>query len=199
MGKMVRIVLVIACIAGLSGTSLTALKNSLSVQIENQRDVFVRGPALEQILENVENDPVSSRYAMTIEDKEFVFYPGFRNGECVAVAFETVGPGGYGGDVKVMVGFNLENSTILGVAATEHSETPGIGSRALEVSYLSQYFGKPISENFALQNQGGNIEVLTGATFTSTAVSKAVQNAAQIVREHQQEIKETLEKNYETN
>jgi len=199
MGKMIKIVLVITCIAGFSGIGLTALSNSLSSQIESQVDIFVRGPALVQIMENMDNDPVNSRKEIALDEVTFVLYPGFKDGKCVAAAFESVGPGGYGGDVTLMVGFNLENSTILGIGVTDHSETPGIGTRALVVSYLSAYFGTPYSGTYALTSEGGSINALTGATFTSTAIVRAVEIAAQIIREHQQEIIETLENNHENN
>ncbi|RKY89519.1 electron transporter RnfG [candidate division KSB1 bacterium] len=199
MSKMVKIVLVIGVIGGLSGTSLTALKNSLNTRIEAQKDIYIRGPAIKEIMKNVENDPAATKKEMTFDGVKYVFYPGFKGGKCIAVAFESIGPGGFGGDIKLMVGFNFENSTILGVAATEHHETPGIGARALEFSYLSQYYGLPYKESFKLKKDGGKIDVLTGASYSSTAIVSAVENAAQLIRNHQKEIIETLEKSYESN
>ncbi len=50
-------------------------------------------------------------------------------GKVIAYCAESSDPNGFGGEVKVLVGFNL-NGAIRGVLVSENSETPGIGSRA---------------------------------------------------------------------
>ena len=50
-------------------------------------------------------------------------------GKIIAYCAEGSDPNGFGGEVKVLVGFNL-NGAIRGVLVSENSETPGIGSRA---------------------------------------------------------------------
>ena len=198
MPKMVKLVLVIGIISAVSGTSLTYLNSSLAGRIETQVDIFVRGPALEQIFTDVENNPVEDRQVITLDEIEYVFYPGFKDGKCVSAAFESVGAGGYGGDITMMVGIDFVNSTIFGLVGTASSETPGIGSLALEQSYLQTYYGQSIETNFNLKGNGGSIDAYTGATFSSTAISRAVEKAAELIRKHQQEIVETLERNHET-
>ncbi len=82
---------------------------------------------------------------------------------------------GFGGAVTVMVG--IDNSgKITGVKVTEHSETPGLGTKAMTADYLSQYKG--VSEAAAgYIKDDANIDAITGATITSNAVYCSVGEA----------------------
>ncbi len=82
---------------------------------------------------------------------------------------------GFGGAVKVMIGIDA-NGEITGVKVTEHSETPGLGTKAADPGYLKQYQG--VSEATAGHiNDDPNIDAVTGATITSNAVYGSVVEA----------------------
>ncbi len=85
-----------------------------------------------------------------------------------------VTPSGFGGELKLAVGVD-KAGTVTGVSIIQMSETSGLGANANRESFRSQYVGK--SGSVALRKQGGEIDALTGATVTSTAVTKGV-NAA---------------------
>lgn len=85
-----------------------------------------------------------------------------------------VTPSGFGGELKLAVGVDKAGS-VTGVSIIQMSETSGLGANANRESFRSQYVGK--SGSVALRKQGGEIDALTGATVTSTAVTKGV-NAA---------------------
>lgn len=75
---------------------------------------------------------------------------------------------GYGGVMKVMTAIS-NDGTIVGVKIFEHSETPGLGSRAAEPDHLAQYL-----------DQNGDVSGVTaigGATISSNAVKRAVESA----------------------
>ena len=117
-----------------------------------------------QFVENVEND----------------YYTCLENG--VLVGYATIAEGkGYGGKMKVIVGINLDNS-VAGVRVLSHSETVGVGSRITEDEFLSQFTGKTL-ENLQLKQNGGEIDAITGATISSTAVTSAVHDGAQTLVE----------------
>ena len=82
---------------------------------------------------------------------------------------------GFGGAVKVMVGINA-NGEITGVKVTEHAETPGLGTKAMEVDYLKQYV-KVAEASGGHINDDANIDAVTGATITSNAVYCSVGEA----------------------
>lgn len=75
---------------------------------------------------------------------------------------------GFGGTVKVMTAIS-QGGEIVGVKVLENSETPGLGSRAMEASHLGQYTGKDSSLS--------GIEYITGATISSRAVNTAIESA----------------------
>ncbi|GEM_PF-329448 len=60
-------------------------------------------------------------------------------GEMIAYCAEAVDHSGFGGDVKVLVGLNPDG-TVRGVLVSEHSETPGIGSKVCERSVAKSFW-----------------------------------------------------------
>ena len=85
-----------------------------------------------------------------------------------------VNPSGFGGELDIAVGVDTSGA-VTGVSIVQMSETSGLGANAKRESFRSQYVGR--SGSVALRKQGGEIDALTGATVTSTAVTKGV-NAA---------------------
>lgn len=71
------------------------------------------------------------------------------------------------------------NGTVTGVSIIKHGETSGLGARATESSFRDQYIGA--TAGVALTKNGGEIQAISGATITSTAVTKAVNTAINVV------------------
>ena len=85
---------------------------------------------------------------------------------------------GYGGDIQITVGITADG-TISGVVFLSISETAGLGMKATNSSFYSQYVGKQ-TDKFYVSKDGGEgepIDAISGASFTSRAVTGAV-NAA---------------------
>ena len=91
-----------------------------------------------------------------------------------------VNPSGFGGIIEMLVGVNKEGA-VTGVSIVSMSETSGLGANAAREGFRSQYIGK--TGSVALKKQGGEIDALTGATVTSTAVTKGVNTALSVVGE----------------
>jgi Na+-translocating ferredoxin:NAD+ oxidoreductase subunit G len=99
-----------------------------------------------------------------------------KDGKVHAVAMEASGKG-YGGDVNVMVGFDVKKDNLLGISVTTHKETPGLGSRIQEPAFTKQFKGQgPGQGNH--QKDGGEIDVISGATFSSIGSADAVKQAS---------------------
>ena len=94
-------------------------------------------------------------------------------GYCVQVV-----TAGFGGDMTLMVGFRADQ-TLVGVQILSHSETPGLGARVSDASYLGQYAGK--SGTLTL---GENVDAISGATISSRAVLAGVKEAQEILKSH---------------
>jgi electron transport complex protein RnfG len=91
-----------------------------------------------------------------------------------------VTPSGFGGLIDMMVGVD-KSGAVTGVSIVSMSETSGLGANASRESFRSQYVGK--TGSVKLKKQGGEIDALTGATVTSTAVTKGVDTALGIAVE----------------
>ncbi len=107
------------------------------------------------------------------------YYTAIKGGETAAYIF-TESAKGYGGDVSVMTAVKPDG-TVAGVAILDVSnETPGLGQNAAKESFYSQYAG--LKKGVSLLKNGAKaenneVDAVTGATITSTAVTRAV-NAA---------------------
>jgi len=100
--------------------------------------------------------------------------------EVVGYAFNVTAQG-YGGDIGLIVG--IENTTLAeddiilrGISITKHSETPALGAEIVKPYFKDQFEGLSASE-VALTKDGGQIDAITGATISSSAVSNAVHDA----------------------
>ena len=96
-------------------------------------------------------------------------------GEKLGKAVVTV-QNGFGGPLKVLVGFNPEGD-ILGYTLLEHAETPGLGAKAGEW-FQDKIIGvNPGKSNFTVSKDGGDIDAITASTITSRAFLLAIKNA----------------------
>ena len=103
-----------------------------------------------------------------------VYAAVLENGEYAGVVVATES-NGYGGAIKVMTGIRLDGS-VSGVNILEMSETPGMGAKAKEDSFLAQYKGAA-EPDMSVKKDGGTIDAISGATITSRAVTNAVNEA----------------------
>ena len=103
------------------------------------------------------------------------------NGEMIGVVI-TTSASGYGGKIEVMTGIRA-NGQISGVNVLSMEETPGLGARGKEDSFLRQYKGHDRSD-LAVSKDDGEIDALSGATITSRAITKAVNEAVALSRSY---------------
>ncbi len=80
---------------------------------------------------------------------------------------------GYNGDVSVMVGINPDG-TVKAVEILDASgETPGLGQRVSENSFLSQFIGNTAPFD-------NSVNIISGATYSSKAVIQAVNSSCEL-------------------
>jgi len=192
MGDMIKMVIVLTVLSAFSGGLLAAVRDNTKDKIENQQLQFVKGPAIKSIFEGASNDPIADRFKLQDGDIERSFFVGVLDGKPKAVAFESYGKG-YGGDVGLMVGVNIEDDNIVGVSVTTHSETPGMGARAKDdPSFAEQFKGMHLKAPVKVVSDGGAVNALSGATITSRAVCVAVTDVATVYHRLKPQIEEKL-------
>lgn len=90
-------------------------------------------------------------------------------------------PKGYGGKMSVTVGVDAAGS-VTGVKLGDNRETPGLGTKAGEPPFITQYAAKRVDEPIELVKKaptGNQIQAITGATVSSRAINSAVQASAE--------------------
>ncbi|UNC91098.1 FMN-binding protein [Candidatus Contubernalis alkaliaceticus] len=101
------------------------------------------------------------------------FYKALNGGREIAyIMLDSRGPG-YGGDVRVNVTADTEGN-VIAVEVTGHTETPGLGDKIEEQSWLAQFIGKGINDPISI---GTDIDNISGATVSCRAVAAAVRDA----------------------
>lgn len=118
----------------------------------------------------------------TIDGKEATFVVHVAEdakGQSLGAAVEST-TGGFGGDLKVLVGFNPAGE-ILGYTILQTFETPGLGAKAeawFQKDGKGNIIGKNPSEGpLTVSKDGGQVNAITASTITSRAFLKAVNNA----------------------
>jgi len=192
MRELIKMIIVLTVLSAFSGGLLAGLRISTAAQIENQQLKFVKGPAIKQILEGAVNDPIVDRFKLSDGSVDRSFFVGKFDGKANTVAFESFGKG-YGGDVGLMIGVDVENDKIIGVSVTTHSETPGLGANAKDdPTFVSQFKGFAITDPAKVTSDGGKINAMSGATITSRAVCSAATEAGEIYQKLKPQIAEKL-------
>lgn len=105
------------------------------------------------------------------------YFVGFgESGEIVGYAVKGSDPGGYGGDVVLMVGLLADRTTVVCYKTLAAAETPGLGMKLNTPEFAGQFAGKDGS-SLKVVKDGGDIDAITSATITSRAVCGAIASA----------------------
>ncbi|AGT43668.1 FMN-binding protein [Treponema pedis] len=75
----------------------------------------------------------------------------------------------------VLIAINLDK-TVKAIKFLELTDTPGLGSRAAEDPFISQFKGKALSSSFKVKE---DVEAISGATITSNGVSAMLKAGAE--------------------
>ncbi len=176
MREIINMIVVLSLICAASGTLLVNLKQVTRDKIEQQVLTYVQGPALMSVLEGCDNDPIAERKQVG----DVTVFPAKQGGKLVGVAFETFAPG-YSGNIGVIVGFDVKEDKLIGIGVTTQTETPGVGTRILQPSFLKQFKGHDL-KSMQLSAKGGDIDGISGATYSSTGAVNAVHKAMEIYK-----------------
>jgi electron transport complex protein RnfG len=173
--KMV-VVLTLACL--ISGIAL-AYTYSITKERIIAAEASARLSSVRTVLPPFDGEP--KELTLSVDGVSQTFFVGEKEGALVGVAIATKAIG-YGGDVNILVGINPEGA-ITGMALLQHQETPGLGTKAGEPKFMSQFFGKKltdVSDSIEVTKDGGSIDAVTAATITSRAVAKAATEALKL-------------------
>lgn len=117
-----------------------------------------------------------------IDGKELFFYSVKVEDKIIGTAVNTFSNNGFGGLIRVMVGFDADGK-IIDTDVLEHKETPGLGDKSGKSvsAWNEQFKGMDIAtmngQIIKVTKDGGVVDAITAATITSRAYCDAIQRA----------------------
>jgi len=182
-------------IFGAVGTAALVLTYTMTKErIEiNARVPLMR--SLQQVVSNDRYDNEITTDTLEVYDSSLrssgpvTVYRARKGGAPAAVVFTAVASDGYGGNIKLLIGINVDG-TISGVRVISHKETPGLGDK-IEIDrspWITKFSGRslrdPETEDWAVKKDGGTFDQFSGATITPRAVVSAIKRALQYYEIH---------------
>ncbi|MDY2984951.1 MAG: RnfABCDGE type electron transport complex subunit G [Synergistes jonesii] len=175
MGKILRLGLVLFIITAVTGVILGAV-HTLTLEPIRWAQGREKNEALAATLPGAEDFKAIEPKGGAGSIAEI--YEGSRGGDVMGYNF-TVMPKGYGGLITFIVGI-ANDGHVKDIKILAHSETPGLGAKAGNPEFSGQFKDKPadaLRVTKAPPARDGDIQAISGATITSTAVTAGVNDA----------------------
>ena len=116
---------------------------------------------------------------LTLDELPVAVHTAHSGGSIVGYAVETMSKKGFGGVIKLMVGFDA-TGRVLNVNVLEQTETPGLGTKMADAGnpLFASFEGRnPGEMKLAVKKDGGDVDALTAATISSRAYVDAMARA----------------------
>jgi len=179
--SLLNMTLVLTLVAVVMGGILAFVNHLTEGPIQQQKDKALADGIKAVMVCNdlVVAEPVEVKQTVDGKEHTFIIYNvKDAQGKDLGAAVQSTTMG-FGGDLKVLVGFDSEGS-ILGYTLLEHAETPGLGAKAdlwFQKGQKGDIIGKSPAEPLTVSKDGGQVDAITASTITSRAFLKAVNNA----------------------
>ncbi len=187
MKEIIKMLVVLTVICLVCGLGLALVKDGTQEQIKQQVLLNVQGPAVNSVLKGSDNDLIKDSKEITVNDQKIVLFVGKKNGAPWAYAYEVFATG-FGGDIGVIVGFDLKKDVLTGIGVTMCKETAGLGARIKESGFQEPFRNKKLKTNFKVKNDDGDIDAISGATISSRGVCTAIQKAIELSKDVKKKI-----------
>ena len=173
-------------VAVLFGITLVAsagvgVVNMITVEPIAQAELTAKADALKQVLPPFDG---TSDQTLTIDEIPVSVSTATRDGEVTGYAVESMSKNGFGGEVRLMVGF-APDGEVINVNVLRQTETPGLGTKMADEGnvLLASIQGKNLEQmklvdgKLAVRKDGGDVDALTAATISSRAYVDAINRA----------------------
>jgi H+/Na+-translocating ferredoxin:NAD+ oxidoreductase subunit G len=181
--SMVTTLFVITLVAaGLLGSVYSVTKEPIRLaELKKKND------AIKVVVPGFDNEPSQEVQRLYMDGDSIYLYTARKEGKILGTAVETFTNLGFGGLIKLMVGF-APDGTIIDIAVLKHSETPGLGNKMEKgkSDFSLQFMGKnPENFKLAVKKDRGDVDAITASTITSRAYCDAVARAYRAFKESQ--------------
>mgnify|MGYP003333891887 FL=1 len=150
--------------------------NEISYNSGNLTDVFNKNITIEEV---------------DYEGQTLSFYINESNGN-VSFMYGVFSLGGLWGPVRGVITLESDFQTIVNVTVLEEQETPGLGGKVKNREFLDQFVGlvllpeldRPVEVNKDVaENKSNEVDEISGATGTSNAFERLLNDSYQIYRD----------------
>ncbi|RRD94914.1 RnfABCDGE type electron transport complex subunit G [Clostridiales bacterium COT073_COT-073] len=171
--KNTLILFAITAIAGL----LLSIVNSMTADAIAAQKIIQRDNALNAVLPDASFEEIKIEKAEEYQRIQGIYQAKDSAGNLAGYAFMLTNKG-YGGTITLAAGISA-GGVISGMDIITHSETPGLGANADTDKFKEKLKGKQAETLTVVKgnNDGQNVDALSGATITSAAVTDAVNEA----------------------
>lgn len=138
-----------------------------------------------EVMPSFDNNPYDEAVTKTIDGGQVKIYTAKQGVDTVGYAIETFTNKGFGGTIRLMVGFGKDGK-ITKISVIEHKETPGLGDKIepAKSKFSVQFEGAdPATMKLAVKKDGGDVDAITASTITSRAYTDAVDRAYRVFNE----------------
>lgn len=161
---------------------LLGVTSKITAPVIEERSIQINNESRQIVLPEVtEFTKVDTNDYENIDDIISEVYEGKNGLDIVGYAIKTL-PKGYGGQIEVIVGISLDGK-VTGINIGEMSETPGLGAKANESEFKSQFKDKSASKLSLVKGKissENEVSAISGATITSSAVTNGVNSAIEV-------------------
>ena len=159
---------------------LTALVLALLLAVVNvaTRDVIEERKqaditaALNKVIEN-------AMFEKVMDENGVITYKATKDGNPAGYCVQLSSYGYSSTPLSMIVGVDGDYN-IIDISVTTNEETPGLGSKASDSSYLDLFKGK--TGELKVKKDGGEIDAITGATKSSRAIADGATRAIEAVK-----------------
>ncbi|HNZ48883.1 MAG TPA: RnfABCDGE type electron transport complex subunit G [Candidatus Hydrogenedentes bacterium] len=199
----------LGAISFVSGILLSVVYQATFSRIQTNTEERIRSTVLELVPGSVIQKEFTF-FSEASPDVPRTVYAGYdASGTFLGVALEAIDLGGYGGEIKLLYGYIPDEHKIVGTKVLLCKETPGLGDKIKTDEHFQKNFESlsvPLDDSrqhllypLKLVKAGagggpGQIEAISGATISSTAVVNGMKESTEVVlplvHQHLQELKE---------
>ena len=180
--NMAIVLTAVAVVAGL----LLGYVNKVTAEPIAQANAKALSDAIALVVPGFDNDPAAEAETIEVDGASYTIYKATKGGEFIGAAVES-SANGFGGALRVLVGFDAEGN-IIDYSLLSHAETPGLGSKAADwfkKGGKGDITGRnPGEKPLTVSKDNGDIDAITASTITSRAFLNAVNSAYAAYAKH---------------
>lgn len=176
LNMVVVLTIITALVGGILGSVYKITKEPISAATAKAQEEAIR-----EVAPAFDNTPAEECYEVEVYGMTATVFPAKQGGVLTGAAVKAGSMNGFGGEISVMVGFELDG-TIRNYRVLSHAETPGLGAKMddwfrTDKNRQSVLGKNPATSNLTVSKDGGDVDAITASTISSRAFLESLRTA----------------------